>query len=94
MAAAEPSETQNNVYVVEVALARRDGSLAHDAKLIVASSPEEAEPLALASAERRWPGHTPLHVVSIRVDHSVRARNYLLRLLEERDMPVGHDERG
>lgn len=100
MAAAKPSGTQNNVFVVEVALARRDGSEARDSKLIVASSPEEAEPLALASAGRRWPGHTPLHVVSIRVDHSVRARNYLLRLLEERERPArkpagppGHVER-
>jgi hypothetical protein len=107
LAAAEPSRPQNTVYLVEVALARRDGSEAHDAKLIVAPSPEEAEPLALASAERRWPGHTPLYVVSVRVDHSVRARNYLLRLLEDRETradepaadptasmaPHGHDER-
>ena len=76
-------ETQN-VYVVEVALARSDGSQARDATLIVASSPAEAEPLALASANRRWPGHMPLHVVSIRVDHSERARDYLLRVLDDR----------
>jgi hypothetical protein len=81
MAAGEPSETQT-VYIVEIALARSDGSQARDAKLIVASSPAEAEPLALASAGSRWPGYTSLHVVSIRVDHSERARRYLLSVLD------------
>ena len=82
MAAGEPSETQN-VYIVEIALARSDGSQARDAKLIVASSPADAESLALESVDRRWPGHRALHVVSIRVDHSERARRYFLSLLDD-----------
>lgn len=90
MAAGEPFATRLEVYVVEVALARRDGSQALDAKLIVASSAEEAEPLGLASAARRWPGHAPLHVVSVRVDHSARARRYLLRVLEDGESPASN----
>ena len=74
--------TRPSVYVVEVALLRSDDTRAHDATWVVATSPADAESLALASAGRRWPGHTPLEVTSIRVDHSRRAGRFLRRSLE------------
>ena len=95
LAAAEPSETQKNVYMVEVALVRAETArLAHDAKLIVASSAGGGGTARASSAARRWPGHTPLHVVSIRVDHSGRARRFLRRWLEEIPCSARQRERG
>ena len=70
---------QLTVYTVEILLERHDGSRAHDQKWIVATCPEEAEAEGLASAARRWPGHTLLGVNSVRVDHSPRARRFLRR---------------
>ena len=58
-----PNAGRVNVYVVIVALARSDGSRAHDAKWVIASSAEQAGERALASAALRWPNRTPLEVV-------------------------------
>jgi hypothetical protein len=76
------------VYVVEVALARADGSRTYDSTWVVASGAEQAGRRALVSAARRWPAHTPLEVVSARVDHSRRAARFLSRALAEQGAPT------